>query len=338
MARGLDRVDLQMSILVIFWGTAFLAIKVVGETLDPYQLTWYRYAPFPLLYGVYLLARRSATFAQVTGRDWIAMAVLGFFGVVGYHFPLNWGLHDASDGIVVTGATGSILVATGPLWTLLLAVALGREKVTRRALLGSLVAFAGVAVVVLLGKGQAELTVAAKAAVILLAPISWSFYSIFGKPLAERYGGLFFTGVSLSLGTFTLLPLAFQYGTAPLAALRGDQWGWLLFLALACTAAGYAIWNTALKQRSASQVAVFIYAQPVVTAVVGALLFGVSLTPWFIAGSALVLAGVIQVNKARLAASTPTPPSLQMAQILPPKPSAQSEKSSTSLSEPVAKP
>ncbi len=305
MAKGLDPVDLQMSVLVLFWGSAFLAIPVVLEQLDPYQLTWFRYLPFPILYGAYLLTRRRAVFAQVEGRDWVKMALLGFLGVVGYHFALNWGLHS-SDGVVVSGATGSILVATGPLWTLLFAVALGKEKVTPRALAGSLVAFAGVAVVVLLGKGQAELTVAAKAAVILLAPISWSVYSIFCKPLIGRYGGLFVTGVTLSLGTFTLIPLGLQYGTAPLVALGARQWGALLFLAIACTLAGYAIWNTALKHRSASHVAAFIYAQPVVTAVLGALFFGVQLTPWFLLGSALVLAGVIQVNRARLAAGLQT--------------------------------
>lgn len=302
MAQGFDRTDLQMSVLVLFWGSAFLAIPVVLQTLDPYQLTWFRYLPFPILYGAYLLARRSATFAQVTGPDWVKLGALGFLGVVGYHFPLNWGLHSA-DGVVVSGATGSILVATGPLWTLLLAVVLGKERATGKAVLGSLIAFAGVAVVVLLGKGQAELTVAAKSAVILLAPIAWSVYSIFSKPLIERYGGLFVTGVSLSLGTLTLLPLGLQYGFAPLAALRADQWGWLAFLAIACTAAGYAIWNNALKHRSASHVAAFIYVQPVITAVLGALLFGIVLTPWFIAGSVLVLAGVIQVNRARLAAA-----------------------------------
>jgi drug/metabolite transporter (DMT)-like permease len=316
----LDRVDLQMSVLVLFWGSAFLAIPVVLETLDPYQLTWFRYLPFPILYGAYLLLRRRSTFRQVSGKEWPLMAVLGFLGVVGYHFPLNWGLHS-SDGVQVSGATGSILVATGPLWTLLLAVALRKERATAGAVLGSLVAFAGVVVVVFLGKGEAELTVAAKSAVILLAPICWSVYSVFSKPLIERHGGLFVAGVTLSLGTFTLLPLGLTYGAAPLRALRGDQWGWLLFLALACTAAGYAIWNTALKHRSASHVAAFIYVQPVITAVLGALFFGITLTPWFLLGSALVLAGVIQVNRARLAAAAagatsrpPIPPIAPMGQ------------------------
>ena len=313
----LDRIDLQLSFLVLVWGSAFIGIKVLGEALDPYQMTWYRYLPFPLLYGAYLLARKRGTFREVEPRHWPLMAVLGFVGVIGYHFPLNWGLHGGAE--AVSGATGSILIATNPLWTLLLAVGLGRERFRARTLLGFALAFAGVAVVVLLGRGGgAQLTLAGRAAVILLAPMSWAVYTVLSKPLVERYGSLFVAGVTLGLGTLMLLPLGLRYGFAPVAALTVPQLGWLLFLALVSTAAGYAIWNDALRHRSASEVAVFVYAQPVVTALIGALpsvlpvpaglLADEPLTGWFALGAAMVLAGVVWVNRQRVAAAAPARP------------------------------
>ncbi|MEA3203445.1 MAG: hypothetical protein QOI63_1120, partial [Thermoplasmata archaeon] len=257
--RVWDRTDAMLTLLVVIWGTAFPGVKALLQVLDPYQLTWYRYAPFPLLYGAFLLARRSAVFRQVAGRDWALMAVLGTVGVIGYHFPLNWGLHDGADGIQVTAATGAILVATTPLWTLIISVLTGRERWHGATAAGSLVAFLGVAVVVFLGKGHVEFTAAGKTLVILLAPLSWAVYSIYTKPLIQRYGGLFVTGVTLSLGTFTLLPLAFQYGAAPLRALGPVDWAWLAFLAILSTVLGYAMWNQALKVRSASAVSAYVY-------------------------------------------------------------------------------
>lgn len=302
----IDRIDLQMSLLALIWGSAFLGIKVLGAYLDPFQMTWFRYLPFPILYGAYIFAKRRGVLRQVEGKHWILMAVLGFIGVVGYHFPLNWGLHGRGAD-QVTGATGSILIATNPLWTLAIAVLRRKERLHLQSALGFLVAFAGVAIVILFGHGAATISIAGKALIILLAPMCWAIYSIYSKPLVERYGGLFVTGVTLSLGAFTLLPIGISYGTAPLRTLNGEAWAWLLFLAFLSTAAGYAIWNDSLRYRKASEVAVFVYAQPVVTAVLAYLYLDDPLTPWFLGGSALVLAGVIQVNRARLKLATQTP-------------------------------
>jgi drug/metabolite transporter (DMT)-like permease len=296
---AVDRTDAMLAVLVVIWGTAFPGIKVLGEVLDPFEMTWYRYALFPLAYGTWMLLRRRHVFATVTGRDWLAMGLLGSLGVIGYHFALNWGMHGAGG---VTAATGAILVATTPLFTLLIAVATGKESPTWLAWLGSVVAFAGVAIVVFLGKGRVELSVAAKALVVLVAPLSWAIYSVYTKPLVHRYGGLFTTGATLSIGVLALLPLGLSYGVEPLRALQPVHWAWLAFLSVLSTILGYAMWNQALKHRTASQVSAYIYFNPVVAALVGVLFLHERLTGWFLAGAALVMAGVVLVNEARLRA------------------------------------
>src|SRR6185503_18405078 len=99
----LDRTDAMLALLVVIWGTAFPGIKVLGEVLDPYQMTWFRYALFPVAYGAWMVLRRREVFRRVSGGDWLAMGLLGIVGVIGYHFSLNWGMHG-DDG--VTAATG----------------------------------------------------------------------------------------------------------------------------------------------------------------------------------------------------------------------------------------
>lgn len=309
MERRLDRVDAQMAGLVLVWGSAFLGITVLSRAgLDPFQITWYRYAPILLLYGGWLAWRGRAQMAAVSGGDWARMALLGFLGVIGYHFTLNWGLHDAGDGVVVTSATASILVATVPLWTLVLSVVRRKERFRPASALGFLVAFVGVAVVVLLGRGAARFDLAGKALLVLLAPLSWGIYTSFSKGLVDRHGGLFVTAVTMCLGTLMVLPLGVGYGVAPLAMLDGEAWAWLLFLSIVSTAAGYAVWNDALKHRKASEVAVFVYAQPIVTAVLAAWYLREALTPYFALGAALILAGVVLVNRARWTAAASMKP------------------------------
>lgn len=290
----------MLALLVVIWGSAFPGLKVLGEVLDPFEMTWYRYALFPVAYGAWMLGWRRAVFSEVGGNDWLAMGALGMVGVIGYHFPLNWAL-DGAGGI--SAATGAILVATTPLFTLLVSAATGKERPTLLASLGSLVAFAGVAIVVFLGKGEADLTVAKKAAVALLAPLSWAVYSVYTRPFVHRFGGLFTTGASLSIGVLALLPLGLSYGLEPLRGLQAIHWVWLAFLAVLSTILGYAMWNHALKSRTASQVSVYIYFNPVVAAAVGFAFLDERLTGWFLAGSALVMAGVVLVNQARVRAA-----------------------------------
>ena len=296
----LDRTDAMLALLVVIWGTAFPGIKVLGEVLDPYQMTWFRYALFPVAYGAWMLLRRRDVFARVSGRDWLTMGLLGILGVIGYHFSLNWAMHGDGG---VTAATGAILVATTPLFTLLISVAMGKETPTWLAWLGSAVAFAGVAIVVFLGKGHVELTVALRALVGLVAPLSWAIYSVYTRPLIHKYGGLFTTGATLSVGVFALLPLGVSYGVEPLQAMHAEHWFWLAFLSLLSTILGYAMWNQALKHRTASQVSVYIYFNPVVAALVGVAFLHERLTGWFLAGAALVMAGVVLVNQARVRAA-----------------------------------
>lgn len=296
----LDRTDAMLALLVLIWGTAFPGIKVLGEVLDPFQMTWYRYALFPVAYGAWMLLRRRDVFAQVAGGDWLAMGLLGMVGVIGYMFSLNWAMHGERG---ITAATAAILVATTPLFTLLLSVAAGKERPTWMAWTGSAVAFAGVAIVVFLGKGHVEFTVATRALVGLLAPMSWAVYSVYTRPFVHKYGGLFTTGATLSVGVLALLPLGVWYGVEPLRDLEAVHWAWLAFLSLLSTILGYAMWNEALKHRTASQVSIYIYFNPVVAALVGVAFLHERLTGWFLAGAVLVMAGVVLVNQARVRAA-----------------------------------
>lgn len=310
--KRLDHVDGMMLFLVITWGTAFPAIKALAAFWDPYQISWFRYLAFILFYPIWLAVRRRDRFKQVSMRDWAWLLVAGFLGVVGYHFPLNWGLQQTGGAGEVNAATGAILVATAPLWTLLIATMIGQESFNARKAAWSAVAFGGVAVVVFMGRGpDTEFTFATKALVVVLAPLSWAFYNIIAKPLIAKHGGLFVTGISMLLGCLFILPLGIDYGIEPLLLLDTAGWIWFLYLTIAATAGGYAIWNYALKNRSATEVTAFIYFIPIVATLGGWLLLGEKVTIWFVLGAALALGGVIMINRERLreaAAPEATPP------------------------------
>ncbi len=301
MERRLDGVDGAMTVLVLMWGTAFVSIKVLGTSLDPFEMTWLRYVPFLAFYGVWLFIRRRERFAMISGNDWIRFAVAGSLGVIGYHVPLNWAMSSLTPGTPIGPPTAAILVATTPLWTLIFAVTTGQERLTRGKFIGSLAAFIGVVIVVLLGTSRGgSIDVEVKALIALLAPLSWAGYSIVAKPLITRYGGLFVTGVTMCIGTLAFLPFGVSRGLEPLRGLDGMDWFWLAYLAILGTLAGYTIWNQALKRRTASEVTVYIFAVPVVATLASVILVGEIITIWFVLGAALVLGGLSLVHRARV--------------------------------------
>ncbi len=297
-----DGVTAWMTALVIVWGTAFAAIRSILDVLTPMQLTWYRYVPYLFIFGIWLVLRRRDRFRKLTAKDWGMYALVGALGVFGYHIPLYYGMQDGGPlpGPGATAGIAAILVATTPLWTLLFSVVMGRESFDQRRLAGSLVAFAGVMVVVLLGSGDVELDLARKAAVVLLAPILWSLYSILGKPLVDRHGSMFFAGLSMCMGTAMMIPYGIWLGISPLAMFEPVDWWSLAYISLAATVGGYAVWNYALKRRRPSEVTAWIYLIPVVATIASWLLLGEPISLWFVLGSVLVLLGVREVNRARM--------------------------------------
>jgi drug/metabolite transporter (DMT)-like permease len=283
------------------WGTAFVAIRVLGEVWTPWDILWFRYLPFLVVFGAWLLATQRARLRAMGGNDWIRFAVAGALGVLGYHVPLNYALREGTG---VTVATAAILVTTTPLWTMLIGVLIGQESLHRRRVLGMLTAFAGTVVVVLLGRPEAELVVVKHAGLVLVAAVLWAGYNVIAKPLFARHGGLFVTGLAFCLGSLALVPVGLAAGTEPWRSVSGVHVFWALYLALLATLAGYVVWNHALSRRAASEVTSYIYAVPVVATLAGVVLIGERITPWFVLGAALVLGGVITVQRAR-----PAPPS-----------------------------
>ncbi len=301
MERRWDGTDAWMTFLVVMWGTAFVSIRELSDKLDPFEMTWLRYVPFLIFFGIWMALRRRERFALVTGPDWLRFTAAGFLGVLGYHIPLNWAMSDLTPGTPIGPPTAAILVATTPLWTLLFTAAVGQERFDARKALGALVAFIGVVIVVLRGTGDGDVDVVGKALIAMLAPILWAMYSIVAKPLIGRYGGLFVTGLTMCLGTLAFLPFGVSRGLAPVQRLDGLELFWLAYLSIAATLVGYTIWNQALKRRPASEVTVYIFAVPVVATIASVILLDQAITWWLLLGGVLVLGGLWQIHRARTA-------------------------------------
>jgi drug/metabolite transporter (DMT)-like permease len=156
------------------------------------------------------------------------------------------------------------------------------------------VALAGVVVVLLerglhLAPGQFTGDI-----LVLIAVVAWAYYTVLGKPLIRKYGAVVVTARAMTYGTLLFLPLGAWSlrGFAP-TAVSTEAWVGLLYCALITSVIVYTLWYWALHFIDAARVAVFNNIQPVVAALLGWWLLQEAISPTFIAGGVLVVAGVL---------------------------------------------
>jgi drug/metabolite transporter (DMT)-like permease len=279
-------------VVAVLWAGAFSAIKALLEHgMAAGDIALLRYlvaAP-----GFALLLWRSGGLPGVTRRDAARLAAVGVLVVVGYHVSLNVGTGYTTSG------TAALVVALAPALTLVLATMLGLERATARRVAGLAVAFAGVAVVVLLGAGgELSLANAKGPLIVLAAPVSFALYNVLLQPLLDRYSLLALTAASSLVGTLGLLPLARRSTVDAVTGISAGDAALVLYLGILCTLLGYLAWNVGLRGLGSTSAVTYAYGIPVLAVAFGAVLLDETVTLWLAVGGALVLAGVAAAQRA----------------------------------------
>ena len=123
---------------VAIGGTNFVAIRFSNRELDPLWGAGLRFALAAAVFGVLFSALRLS-FPR--GRAFVLVAIYGLLAFAGAYGCLYWAMQEVPAGIA------AVVLAVGPLLTLLLAVVQGMERLTGRGLIGALVAIAGSVVI-----------------------------------------------------------------------------------------------------------------------------------------------------------------------------------------------
>ena len=119
---------------VVIGGSNFVAVRFSNRELDP---LWGAFLRFALAAAVFAALAAVLRLPFPRRRVLGPAAVYGVLAFGGTYGCLYWALQDVPAGI------GAVVMAVGPLLTLLLAVGHGLERLTVRALAGALVALGG---------------------------------------------------------------------------------------------------------------------------------------------------------------------------------------------------
>ncbi len=269
-------------IAVCLWGLAPVATRALVSQLAPLALLTMR----QLLAASVLLPWAVPAVRRIRARDMPRFVAAGLLGMIGYNLPVTVGLQW------LPASSAGLLLATEPVWVLVISYVFLGERAGPGVLAGSGVALAGVAVIAApsaLSSGSGMRAVAG-AALVLLATMAFAGYTIVLRPLSERYGPVPATAVSTVAGAVPYLAFA---GSVWPPRLSQPAWAELLFLALGSTVAGMLLWNQAIVRGGSARISRLLYLEPVVS-VLGAMAFlGERAAPVVLAGGVLVIAGVL---------------------------------------------
>jgi drug/metabolite transporter (DMT)-like permease len=200
-----------------------------------------------------------------------------------------------------TATNASVLGATIPVFTALVAIIMRREPPRARRLAGIGVAFAGAAALVGIDQLSTSSEHAVGSAMVLVNSASYGTYLVVVRPLADRYDPVALLAILFAFA----LPMVAPFGIAAwsdMPPVDARVVGYLVYLVVIPTVGAYSLVQIALRHAEASLVAAYIYLQPVLATCGAIALLDEAPTVRLVACGAVVLAGVwLATTSARMA-------------------------------------
>jgi drug/metabolite transporter (DMT)-like permease len=270
--------------VLVLWSSAFAGIRAGLKAYSPGQVALFRFLIASAALAMYA---GIARFRRPALRDLPWLATAGLVGIAFYNLALNWGQTRVSAG------AASLLIASTPIWTTILAMIGLGERLTPLGWCGIGASFVGVGVI-----AQAEgegLHFSVQALVILAAAISSGVYNTLLKHFVGRYSALECTAYSIWFGTALMAPwgggLAHAVRTAPLNATLA-----IVYLGVFPASIAYVGWAYLLSHGQAGRTSTFLYLTPVLAIAIAWIWLGEIPKMLSMIGGAIALCGVVLVH------------------------------------------
>ena len=275
--------------IMVVWGANFALTKFVLGAIGVGAFLFLRFLIMPTL-GFALLVivyRRHLRKSWPKREDLPRFVAAGLIGHTVHVGIVTWGI-DLS-----TAFSSSLVLTSGPLFTLLILAALGVERLRAPQIAGTLLAFAGIAIF-LSDKFVRGVARAGFGDLVLIGAASlFSLYTVIAKPLVARYGPLPVLAYTLLFGAPPLLVVcAPAFLAAPLAQAPAAVWFGVFWATIVSAFLGWLVWAWVNAVRGVARSAPLMYLMPPISGVVAWLTLGETFTGMKLAGAAIAMAGV----------------------------------------------
>ncbi|MBA2556733.1 MAG: EamA family transporter [Chloroflexi bacterium] len=274
-------------VVYVVWGSTYLAIAVMVDTLPPLLAAGIRFLIAGALLVGWLLLRGGRSAVSLTGRQLAACAVIGTALLASGNGVLSVAQRD------VPSALAALLIASVPLWVVVLRLLL-REQLRSGVLWGVVLGFVGVAALVLSNGLNGDIALPSLLLVVL-ASMSWATGSVFSRRLPLPSRPLLTTAVQMLCGGAVLVVVSVVIGEAAAAdpsAFAIESIVALGYLVVFGSIVAYTAYTWLLQNAPISTVATYAYVNPVVAVLLGWALLQEDITVAMLLGAVMILGAV----------------------------------------------
>ena len=288
--------------MMVVWGCNFAVTKYILGAMGVGAFLFIRFIVMSLLAAALLLFvyRRHLSRALPRREDLPRIAAAGILGHTLHVGIVMWGMN------LSTPFSSSLVLASSPIFTLLILAAMGVERLHARQVIGTLVALAGL-VLFLSDKFAAGMAQAGFGDLALLsAAVTFAAYTVTSKPLVHRYGAVVLMAWSLAFGAPPLILIGMPaFFAADIASLPAGFWLAFTWSVLVSSFIGWLVWIWVNGVRGVARSAPLQYLMPPIAGVVAWLTLGETFTWLKVGAAAVIMAGVAW---AQYGARTPAAP------------------------------
>jgi drug/metabolite transporter (DMT)-like permease len=279
---------LALATIYVVWGSTYLAIRVMVEDIPPLLAAGARFLIAGSLIYAWVAWRRPSSARTITRRQLVGAGIVGVLLVFGGNGLVTWAEEEVPSGLA------ALLIASEPLWVILLRTGIGRERVPRTTLASVARRVVGVALLVLPG-ARPEDAPLSWSLVVVLAALLWACGSFAASRLDRPadlltttawqmlLGGAFMTGVGLARG---------EAADLELAAVSLDSALAFVFLVLVGSIAAFTAYNWLLQHVAISTVSTYAFVNPVIAVFLGWLILAEEITAFVALGTTVIVAAV----------------------------------------------
>lgn len=288
--------------IYVVWGSTYLAIAIVVDTMPPLLAAGGRFALAGLMVLAWCWIRGSFREERPTLRQWGAATIVGGLLLLGGN-----GLVNLAELRIPSGVT-ALLVGTLPIWMALIDGVVNHRGVSKLVILGLVGGLAGVAILVVPGSDLAAIEPIG-ALMAVGASLSWAIGSIYARGNRLPRIQLLSTGMQMLTGG-GLLMLA-GAATGELFGLDASRFSTdsivaLVYLVLVGSLIGFSVYAWLLQNVATSTVATYAYVNPVVAVLLGWLFLSEPITLRTIVAAVIIVGSVAAMVTGRPHAPAPS--------------------------------
>jgi drug/metabolite transporter (DMT)-like permease len=290
-----DRYLTPLFLMIPFtWAGSFIAGKYVIREIDPIGSVVLRFllSALVMLPGLVLLHRRHhPKFTEA--KFLLHLAIVVLTAGIGYHILFFWALRFTSP------TNTSLIIALNPFFTALAEVVIFRVRRPGRFYIGFALAFGGAVWVNLSRGGAPNLSnLGIGELLCLAASLLWSAYTLLARATKQpEWDSLWINAYNYLFTAVLLMPFSLNlFDWNHLQSIHLQAWMGSIYMAIFPTVIGYTLFYIGVQKRGAAWAATFVYLVPSITANLDYLFFGAALTTAMVAGTTVVVAGLIIGN------------------------------------------